>query len=677
MFTSTGEQARAYISAVRRALQYMAAFTALMVGTVAAEPIAVPNGDFSSNANTGQIGGGLIGGSGTALIGSGPWSGSYSGVVGLLAPPVLTISSGRATISGLAGVSGLGVVNNSGSFGQNLTDVYQPNKRYVLNAVVDAGTPLSLGVLSSGQVGVALTRGTTELASTRDASLLQLSLLSGTRYNLALVYQTGASVSGNIGVKLYANPQNLLTTDLLSSVTFSNVTLHGGSINAPPASAAPAGGTPQSAVVNTAFASPLVVEVLDSAGDGVPGVSVTFGAPSTGASASLSAMTVATDDNGVAQVAGVANAVAGSYTITATVTGLPSASFALTNIAAAGFRVGNATGSPQSATVLQAFPQALGVTVTDGNGNAVVGVPVLFSAPLIGASATFPDGFTVFTDGSGKATVAADANGVAGGYVVTASVIGGSTSAMFSLTNNAGPVAIAVPVGGSPQTATVSTAFARPLQVRLTDALGNPSPGLTVNFASPTSGPSATFPPNGTSANATTDMNGVATISATANGNQGIYLVTASSDGLLTDVEFLLTNSALTVPEATQTSGDGQDANVSSAFNCLLQIRLTDTLGVPVTNTAVVFSAPASGPSAQLSDGTTAGQSMVVSTDIYGEAGVTATANDVPGSYEVSASRQSDSLPLGTFTLTNLNQGDIIFEIGGGFETWPALCPGP
>jgi hypothetical protein len=662
----------------RRPLRFVAALAALaFAATSMAAPINVPNQDFSSNANDGQIGGGLLGGNGSATIGSGPWSGTYAGVLNLLAPPVLTISPGAATISGLAGVSGLGILDNSGYFSQNLSDAYQTNKRYVLNVTVDAGTPLSVGVLSSAQAGIALTRGSTEVASTRNPTLLQLSLLSGTRYKLTLVYQTGASVSGHVGVKLYSNPQNLLTASLLSSVSFSNVTLHGGPINAPPASIGPASGTPQSTVINTAFSAPLVIEVLNSEGDGVPGVTVTFAAPSSGASANLSATSVTTDDNGLAQVTGTANGVPGDYTITATVAGLPATSFALTNVAPSGITVGDATGTPQSATVLQSFSQALGVTVTDGGGHAVVGTPVIFSAPVLGATATFPGGFLAFTDSSGKASVAASANAIAGSYVVSASVIGGSTSATFSLTNNAGPVAIAIPIGGTPQSATVSTPFTTPLQVKLTDAYGNPKAGLEVDFTAPGSGASATFPPDGNTTTALTDINGIATANATANANAGIYLVAASSDGLLTDVQFLLTNSNLAVPIVTETSGQDQDANVATAFNCLLQIKVTNGLGMPVSNANINFAAPMSGPSAALSDGVTTGQNVVVATDSSGLAGVTATANNVPGSYDIAASMQGDAAVLGTFTLTNLDQNDIIFKNGAGFETWPALCPKP
>jgi subtilisin family serine protease len=97
------------------------------------------------------------------------------------------------------------------------------------------------------------------------------------------------------------------------------------------------GGATQAATVGTAFALPLTVTVRDGAGNPVPGVPVSFSAPSQGASASLSTSTVSTDASGTASVTATANGTAGTYTVTATLvgaTGPVSASFTLTNSAA-------------------------------------------------------------------------------------------------------------------------------------------------------------------------------------------------------------------------------------------------------------------------------------------------------------------------------------------------------
>src|SRR5690606_32087606 len=91
----------------------MAGASCLLGGFAQAANVPVPNGDFSSSGNVGSIGGGVLGASGTDVaIGSGPWKGTYFGVLGLLAPPTLSITPGEARIGGLLGVNVLGIVNN-------------------------------------------------------------------------------------------------------------------------------------------------------------------------------------------------------------------------------------------------------------------------------------------------------------------------------------------------------------------------------------------------------------------------------------------------------------------------------------------------------------------------------------------------------------------------------------
>ncbi|MBL0141437.1 MAG: VCBS repeat-containing protein [Betaproteobacteria bacterium] len=101
----------------------------------------------------------------------------------------------------------------------------------------------------------------------------------------------------------------------------------------PPATLSLVSGTPQSATVNAAFGAPLTVKLADVDGIGLEGVSVTFTAPASGASASLSpAATVSTDSSGIAQVSVTANATGGGpYNVVASSAGVASVNFALTN----------------------------------------------------------------------------------------------------------------------------------------------------------------------------------------------------------------------------------------------------------------------------------------------------------------------------------------------------------
>ena len=76
------------------------------------------------------------------------------------------------------------------------------------------------------------------------------------------------------------------------------------------------------------------------------------------------------------------------------------------------------------------------------------------------------------------------ANGTAGGpYNVVATVTGVVTGANFALTNSAVAPTTIVATSGTPQTATVTTAFAAQLVATVTGAGGAPATGITVTPA--------------------------------------------------------------------------------------------------------------------------------------------------------------------------------------------------
>ncbi|MEQ9670630.1 DUF4347 domain-containing protein [Coleofasciculus sp. G2-EDA-02] len=92
-------------------------------------------------------------------------------------------------------------------------------------------------------------------------------------------------------------------------------------------------GSPQSTLVNTAFADSLTVQVLENfANQPIPGVPITFNAPSSGASGSFgNGTTVLTNPQGIAENPVTANTVAGNYQVIATANGLQLTPFDLTN----------------------------------------------------------------------------------------------------------------------------------------------------------------------------------------------------------------------------------------------------------------------------------------------------------------------------------------------------------
>jgi hypothetical protein len=201
-------------------------------------------------------------------------------------------------------------------------------------------------------------------------------------------------------------------------------------------------GDNQSAAVGEAFAENLQVTIADSSGNPAPDVTVTFTAPSTGASGKVAGgvNTAVTNASGVATAATfTANTTLGSYQVTASAPGASSVAFSLTNTARSPSSIAATGGTPQSANTDVQFATQLQATVTDSDGNPVTGATVTFSAPASGPSATFPSP-TAITNSSGVASMTVTANATAGGpYTVTASVAGVATPATFSLTNTPRP----------------------------------------------------------------------------------------------------------------------------------------------------------------------------------------------------------------------------------------------
>jgi hypothetical protein len=93
------------------------------------------------------------------------------------------------------------------------------------------------------------------------------------------------------------------------------------------------------------------------------------------------------------------------------------------------------------------------------------------------------------------------------------------------------------------------------------------------------------------------------------------------------------------------TGGTPQFAPVGTAFPSALQVTVKDAKGIPVAGAMVTFTAPSAGSSAILS-------AVTALTNSLGVASVTATANNVAGTYVVTASVGALSTPI---SLTNLS----------------------
>lgn len=319
-----------------------------------------------------------------------------------------------------------------------------------------------------------------------------------------------------------------------------------------------------------------------------------------------------------------------------------------------------AGGTPQSVAINTPF-SALTATVTDSLGDPVSGAIVTFTAP---ATAGAP-GVTVATtpattNTSGVATVTLTSNATVGGpYTVTAKTNG--VSANYSLTNLSGPpktIALAATNSGSGQSASILTAFTNPLKAVVTDAGGNPLANVQVTFSAPTgTTPSGTFAGGLTTAPATTDSTGTATSPIfTANGSispsGSTYNVTVTvSSNTSLSAKFSLTNLAGPPTQIAATAGSGQSAVIGAGFTTQLQATVKDAggnlaSGVPVTFTASTGNVP----SATFTGGVS---TITVNTTSSGVAPVSITANNVVGTYTVTATFPGNAGQPVSFSLTN------------------------
>jgi hypothetical protein len=269
--------------------------------------------------------------------------------------------------------------------------------------------------------------------------------------------------------------------------------------------------------------------------------------------------------------------------------------------------------------------------VEQGNGDGTFQSPAFYTPPRQ------PLGLAV-----------ADFNGDGMADIVTANSNGGvSSGGTVTVFLGVMPGLILTASGGTPQATLAGTPFPVPLQVTVVNN-GTPAAGATITFAAPPSGASAVL----SSGTAVTNNSGIASVTATANGTVGGYVVTANYQGQF--ASFSLINTG--IASVTATGGTPQGTLLGMAFPSPLQVTVKDNNGVGVAGATVTFAAPAAGASAVLSSGTAV-------TNAAGVASVTAAANGAAGSYIVTANVGGLSA---SFTLTNTSSPPASIAATGG-----------
>ncbi len=317
------------------------------------------------------------------------------------------------------------------------------------------------------------------------------------------------------------------------------------------------------------------------------------------------------------------------------------------------------SGSPQSTVYGTAFAIPLSITVKNAANVGVPNLQVIFSAPT-GVAVPSASGFVGVTDAQGKISYTSVANNVFGCYTLHAVIEGynAGNPVNFNLCNT-GANALTV-TGGDNQSTLVNSAYATTLQVKLTDDNSAPKAGVTVNFIAPNSGARATL----SAASAVTDANGLASITATANGMSGSYKVAVSAAGA-TPAAITLTNAAAAGSAALiyVDVSNPQYAYVSQPFSGPIVIHVQDFFGNPVAGETVVYQIALDA----ITGATAALSATTAVTDLAGNAQVTAIANGFVGKYAVKVSVLGSALTSPqTFFLRNVADLPALMTLESG-----------
>jgi uncharacterized protein with beta-barrel porin domain len=553
-----------------------------------------------------------------------------------------TVTSGSATVSPTSVTNGLGHALVTVTAGNTAGPVVITGSRADAPSVavsfnLNVASPTLVIVSGNNQTGYPNQAGTAPLV---------VEMRDGTPANNPVV---GATIFWNIvagGVVLGA-PSSVTDASGRASMTFTyggagftDIKAHDGgflavqfSVQALDPTLVITSGNNQTAPVNTTVPQPLHVQALD---DGAPAVGKAINWTVLSGDATVVSNTGPTDASGFSNATVAFGPTPGPVQIQAARADNPTALvvFDLTSTLTRTLTI--ASGDAQNAQAGNAFAAPLVVLAQD-NGAAASGITINWA--VTSGSATLSASSSV-TDVAGNAQVGLTAGAIAGPVTVTGTRADDPTATVtFNATVSALPV-LAI-VSGDGQSGMTSTVADLPLVVSLTDGLGNPIAGQTVNWAISGAG---TLSGN----SSVTDAAGHAQVTLTFAASAGAITVTASTAGGPAPVNFTATAVSGSIGIA---SGDGQTGPINSTLPLPLKVVVNPPAPAPVgggrvrpdalNGVPVTFTVTSGGGSVS---------QTTVMTDVNGEASTVFTLGPTPGLQTVSAAVAGGSSV--TFTAT-------------------------
>lgn len=412
--------------------------------------------------------------------------------------------------------------------------------------------------------------------------------------------------------------------------------------------------------------SPISLEVLDTFGNPVPGVTVNFaitGRPAGETGSGLTASSVTSDGLGRAVTTLRLGNKVGTYQVTATTPSLPAAQvqFNATALPGAAVLLSAQNGiTTQQDTILQALDTLFTVRIMDSGANPVPGVPVSFGITSTPVSATGQvlSASNATTDANGVAATRLTLGSKIGPYEVTA-----SSASLAPLLFNAqaltGSPALLAETAGSGQQKSVTTTLDTAFTARITDIGGNPIQGLPVQFAIHSVPGGAVGASLSTTAD-TTDSNGEASTVFTLGTRSGAYEILARASALPGDsTTFTVQALAGAAAQMLATSGGGQIQPAAVTLPMPFTVTVTDAFGNLVPGTTVLFavtSVPAGAIGHQVNPATAI-------TDAAGQAQSVLRLGSLPGDYITTVT--VSGVPSAQFTAT---ASFIVADVNNDFD---------